>query len=429
VPERIVAGLARVSTEKTAQDISIEAQVQQLRNAGCDRVFAERASAFRQGARRPAWEELQAMVAAGQVSKVIAISQSRLSRQGEDLAFLRICARLGVEVQFLDGTPGDMSDPAGRLMAGVLSSVNEVDSLIKSINTRNGLARRKAAGHYACGRVPYGYLYNGSQVVPHPEHFREARVLWDRLAEMEFNLPGTIRRHGLDWSPRGLGYWIRNPIIRGIVNGEPGKVAAVVSSQEVADALRLMADRRWRGAVGTRAPRLIRPFSGIVICGGCRHALHYYNAYRKRRLKCTNLACQWYGRGLAEWKVRDQVIEAIRAGSSLRSLLAAPVAAAPAEGAQARQQFDQLIALQLQGVGGLEDAIDRLRLDLAAPVAASGPNWDGVAALLNRPGVLESASDEELRALVLEYVDHVVYIGNPDRVKVRLRGSSSGDAE
>jgi len=429
VPARIIAGLARVSTEKAAQDISIEAQVQQLRDAGCDRVFAERASAFRQGARRPAWEELQALVAAGHVSKVIAISQSRLSRQGEDLAFLRICARLGVEVQFLDGTPGDMSDPAGRLMAGVLSSVNEVDSLIKSINTRNGLARRKAAGHYACGRVPYGYLYNGSQVVPHPEHFREARLLWDRLAEMEFNLPGTIRRHGLDWSPRGLGYWIRNPIIRGIVNGEPSRVAAVVSSQEVADALRLMADRRWRGATGTRAPRLIRPFSGMVLCQSCRHVLHYHHTYGKRRLKCTNLACQWYGRGLAEWKVRDQVIAAIRAGSSLRSLLVAPVAVAPAGDVQARQQLDQLIALQLQGVGGLEDAIDRLRLDLAAPVAASGPNWDSVAALLNRPGVLESASDEELRALVLEYVDHVRYVGNPDRVEVRLRGGTGGNAE
>jgi len=127
--------------------------------------------------------------------------------------------------------------------------------------------------------------------------------------------------------------------------------------------------------------------------------------------------------------VRDQVVEAMRAGSSLRSLLAAPVAAAPAEDVQARQQLDQLIALQLQGVGGLDDAIDRLRLDLAAPVAASGPNWDGVAALLNRPGVLEGASDEELRALVLEYVDHVVYIGNPDRVEVRLRGGTGGNAE
>jgi DNA invertase Pin-like site-specific DNA recombinase len=428
VPERIVAGLARVSTEKQQQDISIDAQVQQLRDAGCDRVFAERASGYRQGARRPAWDELQAMVAAGRVRKVVAVSQSRLSRQGEDLAFLRICARLGVEVQFLDGTPGNMGDPAGRLMAGVLSSVNEVDSLIKSINTRNGLARRKAAGFYACGRVPYGYLYNGQQVVPHPEQFQDARLLWDRLAAMEFNLPGTIRRHALDWSARGLGRWIRNPILRGIVNGEAGKVLALISSAELADALRLMDSRRWRGT-GTRAPRVIRPFSGMVICQSCGHALHYHMAYRKPRMKCTNLLCQWYGRGLAEWKVRGQVIAAIREGTSLQPLLTAPAAGPPAKDETARYQLDQLVALQAQGVTGLEDAIDRLRLDLAAPIAPSGPDWSGVAALLARPGVIEGANDEELRALVLECVDHVIYVGDPDRVEVRLRGGTGSDAE
>jgi hypothetical protein len=80
-------------------------------------------------------------------------------------------------------------------------------------------------------------------------------------------------------------------------------------------------------------------------------------------------------------------------------------------------------------VTGLEDAIDRLRLDLAAPIVASGPDWEGVAVLLGRPGVIEGASDEELRALVMECVDHVLYVGNPDRVKVRMRGSTGSDAE
>jgi hypothetical protein len=49
--------------------------------------------------------------------------------------------------------------------------------------------------------------------------------------------------------------------------------------------------------------------------------------------------------------------------------------------------------------------------------------------LLKRPGVLEGADDEELRALVLELVDHVTYLGNPSRVEIRLRGSASGDAK
>ena len=212
------------------------------------------------------------------------------------------------------------------------------------------------------------------------------------------------------------------------MDGEAGKVAVLISSTELADALRLMDSRRWRGK-GTRAPRVIRPFSGMVICQSCGHAMHYHMTYNRPRLKCTNLLCQWYGRGLAEWKVRQQVIDAIREGTSLQPLLTAPEAGAPAEDAQARHQLGQLVALQGQGVTGLEDAIDRLRLDLAAPVASSGPDWEGVAVLLRRPGVLEGAEDDELRALVLECIDHVLYVGNPDRVKVRLRGSTGSDAE
>lgn len=167
----------------------------------------------------------------------------------------------------------------------------------------------------------------------------------------------------------------------------------------------------------------------MVICQSCGHVLHYHMTYNRPRLKCTNLLCQWYGRGLAEWKVRGQVIAAIREGASLRPLLDAPPAAAGAEDARAHHQLDQLVALQAQGVTGLEDAIDRLRLDLAAPIAPSGPDWSGVAALLARPGVIEGANDEELRTLVLECVDCVVYVGDPGRVEVRLRGSTGSDAE
>lgn len=422
----IVAGLARVSTVNADQDVSIEAQIQQLREAGCDRVFAERASAFKAGSRRPAWDELQALVAAGEVAEVVAVSQSRLSRSGEDLGFLRMCHRLGVGVRFLDGTPGDIGDPAGRLMAGVLSAVNEVDSLIKSINTRNGIRRRKAAGHYACGRVPYGYLYDGRGVVPHPEHHQQARELWEQLASMEFNLPGTIRRYQLQWSPRGLGRWMRNPMLRGVVQGQQGATEPLISDQELAAALRLMDARRQ---AGTRAPRVIRPFSGLVRCQGCNHRLHYAVTRGRLKLKCTNLHCRWCGRGLAEWKVRAQVLDALRARAAFASLLPTAELPATAETDQQRQQLHQLLSLQAQGVPGLADAIEALQDQLSAPAAVSQPDWAGFDELIRRPGVLEGATDEELRAVVLELVEEVVYVGDPNRVEVRLRGGTGGDAQ
>lgn len=421
----MIVGYARVSTDDAGQDISIAEQVRQLREAGCDRVIAERRSAHKDSP-RPGWEELLGLVAAGRVSRVVAISLSRLSRRGEDVPFLRMCARKGVEVTLLDGTPAAVADPASKLLTGVLSLVNEIDSDIKSRNIRNGLARRKAQGHYACGRVPFGYAYDGSQVITHPERFGEARQLWDRLEAVEFNLPRAIRAHGLRWSANGLGRWINNPILRGVVNNEAGKVDALISWDEWQRARGLLASR---AKVSARAPRVLRLLSGLVRCGFCNRRMHYVMAYGKPRLKCSNLLCSHYGRGLAEWKVRAQVIEALRGAADQMAVIAA--APAPAEPspvmAEKQQQVAQLEALRAQGVQGLEPTIEALRLELLAPPLPTSADWAGLRDLLLRPGALEGATIEELRAVLHELVAELVYIGDPSRIEVRLRDGASGD--
>lgn len=421
----VIIGYARVSTDKAEQDISIAEQVQQLKAAGCDRVIAERRSAHKDAA-RPGWDELLALVAGGRVRRVVACSLSRLSRRGEDVPFLRMCARLRVEVQLLDGTPADTADPSGKLLTGVLSLVNEIDSDIKAINIRNGLARRKAQGHYACGRVPFGYAYDGSQVVIHPEQFRKARQLWDQLAALEFNMPATIRRHGLQWSPRGLGRWINNPILRGVVNNEAGRVTPLVSWEEWQQARRLLDSRR---TTGTRAPRVLRVFSGIVRCSFCGKALHYAMAAGRPRLKCTNLHCSHYGRGLAEWKVKQQVIEELRnAASAMAIISTAELQVEPSPVDQAKQQqVAQLEALAAQGVPGLGPTIEALKLELLAPAPVASANWGAYREMLARVGVIERATVEELRAVLLELVAEVLYVGDPRRVEVRLRDRPSND--
>lgn len=415
----MIVGYARVSTKTEEQAISVEAQVEQLSAAGCTRVIQERGSAFREGSRRPGWEELQALVASGQVSKVIAVSQSRLSRREDVTAFLRICSRKRVEVQFLDGTPGDISDPAARLMTGVMATINEVDSQIKGINVRNGLMRRKAAGYYACGRVPFGYAYDGQYVVPHPTEFAEAKLLWQRLSASEFNLAQTVRLHGYDWSTRGLRRWIHNPILRGIVSGQAMQVEPLISAQEHADAAALMERRREKGL---RAPRRKRLLSGLVRCQQCQRWLHYAMAAGKPRLKCTNLHCPWYGRGLAEWKIREQAITALEGCHTEMAELAAaaPEPVVTQQQLTLERRLDALLAMQQDGQDGLDGAIRDLRLQLQAPLP-SNPNWAALAAVLARPGVLALASEEELRALLLEFVDEILYIGDPMTVEVRLR--------
>ena len=422
----MIIGYARVSTGSDEQSISVEAQARQLQAAGCDRVIQERRSAYKEGARRPGWEELQALVAAGAITKVVAVSQSRLSRQDDVTSFLRICSRKGVTVQFLDGTPGDVSDPAARLMTGVLATINAVDSDIKSINVRNGLARRRAAGHYACGRVPFGYLYDGQYVVPHPERFEQAKLLWQRLEASEFNLSQTVRQHRYSWSTRGLRRWIHNPMLRGIVRNMAEQVEALITPQQYANAAALMEGRRERGVRASRRRRLL---SGLVRCQQCQRWLHYVMAAGKPRLKCSNILCNWYGRGLAEWKIKQQAIAALEHCHADMGKAAAtvPEQKLTQQQLERRTQLEQLLALQEQGVQGLEQSIVTLERQEQLP-QPSAPNWQALAILFARPGVLDLASEEELRPLFLEFIDEIVYVGDPNTVEVRLRQGFGSNA-
>ena len=421
-----MVGHARVSTKGADQDTSIDQQVIDLKALGCDVIIVERASAYK-GQPRPEWERLLGLVASGQVRRLYVASQSRLSRRGEDVQLFRMCARLRVDVVLLDGTPVDMEDPSSKLITGVVSLCNEIDSDIKSRRTKAGLAGRRAQGHYACGRVPYGYRYDGSQVQPDPETFPLARQLWDTLAAMEFNCSGARRLHRLDWSQRGLNRWLDNPILRGVVRGEPGKVEALISWEEWQRARQQQESRR---VYQTRAPSKMRVFSSLIQCVGCGRRMHYTMAYGKARIKCTGAQCQFWGRGLAEWKIQEQVIDALRTAACRMGQIAAATVQTtePPERIAKRAQLDQLEQLQQQGVPGLEGSIEALRMDLLAPPPApQSADWAGFRDVLLRPGTLEGATVAELRAVVLELVAEITYTGNPNRVEIRLRDCPGDD--
>ena len=159
----LIVGYARVSTTATTQDISIEGQVKQLKAAGC--VISERASAYKGG--RTGWDELWALVAGGAVKEVLVIDQSRMSRSGDDLEFLNACAQQGVTVRALSGGIIESETYQGFVMSGFQSLMNQADSKLKSVKVREGIKRRRESGHYASGRVPFGYAYVDGRVVPH----------------------------------------------------------------------------------------------------------------------------------------------------------------------------------------------------------------------------------------------------------------------
>ena len=175
-------GYCRVSTDKEAQDTSVDAQVEALTRAGCVKVFKERQSAYA-NRKRKAWETCKDLIRSGKVTHFMICSLARGSRLQENADISRLCKSCGVEFVVLDGTNADVSTPEGLLMVGILDTVNRVDSAIKGIAVKRGLAARRRAGATGHGKTPFGYRYNGKQPEPDPKQWKQAQQLWTWLKE------------------------------------------------------------------------------------------------------------------------------------------------------------------------------------------------------------------------------------------------------
>ena len=412
-------GYCRVSTQKAEQDISIEGQQQQLLAAGCDEVIVERASAFK--GQRKGWTHLWALVAAGKVSEVLVVDQSRLSRSGDDLEFLQACAMKRVVVRALTGGVIETESVGGFIQAGVMSVMNQAYSKLNSAKVKDGLARRRAAGHYAVGYCPFGYRYSDGVVEPDPEQWGPARERWERLVAMEMNLMGYCRKYG-DVSRSGLTNWIRNPMLRGIVPHQRGGVKPLISPEEWQQAQVLLKHRATTRTSSTRRQHLL---SGLVVCDSCGRSLwNQTTAYGRLRLKCHYAPCQWFGRGIAVEVVRAQLIQALRDNASrladeARLASNATGLEMTVEQSAVTAKIAQLEALQDSGVPDLGRSLEALRAELVAlQMPVSGPDWSGLAELIEAPGVLDRFSDAQLRPLLLEYITKIRYVGNPREVEV-----------
>lgn len=409
-------GYARVSTNRSEQDLSIEGQERELLAARCDRVIVERASAYR--GKRPGWDELWALVGSGQVTEVLVVDQSRLSRSGDDLDFLNACALKGVVVRALTGGVIEAESYSGFVTAGVMSVMNQAQSKLIGAKVRDGIARRRAAGAYGSGKVPFGYAVVDGRVVPHPRDFEAARVMWLQLLEHEMNVSGWIKTTGMPWSPRGVRRWIQNPMLRGAVRGEWGKVEPVITWAEWQQAQVML---KVRSTIRGQAAHRVHLFTGLVACEACNKNLHTVKDRSIWRLKCLNRVCPWYGRGIRQEVVRHQVIAALVGRHEQLARLAG--ADESIETPEQRQLRAELVSLeQLIHLPGVQELIDRQRAQLALlSQQQKPPDVQELSELFSDPSALQVATDEELRAVVLEMVRSIVWLGGHESLRVTLR--------
>lgn len=142
----MIIGYARTSTLE--QEAGFDAQVRDLKAAGCERLFAEKISSVAQRA------QLEAAIDFAREGDTLVVTKlDRLARSMLDL--MNIKARLdakGIELRIL-AMSLDTSTPTGKLMMNVLGSVAQFEREMMLERQKEGIAKAKAEGKYK-GRAP-----------------------------------------------------------------------------------------------------------------------------------------------------------------------------------------------------------------------------------------------------------------------------------
>jgi len=136
----MLVGYARVSTLEQ----SLDAQLADLKAAGCERVFAEKVSGAR-ASDRQALQKLMRQVTHGDV--VIVTRLDRLARSTRDLLnILEGFHREGVGFRSLREISIDTTTPQGRLVISVLASIGEFERELIAARMTEGRKRAVASG-------------------------------------------------------------------------------------------------------------------------------------------------------------------------------------------------------------------------------------------------------------------------------------------
>jgi DNA invertase Pin-like site-specific DNA recombinase len=155
-------GYGRVSTDGQ----SLDAQLDELKAAGCQRVFKEKMS----GARSDRRELTKLIAKLGKGDTLIVSRLDRLARSSRDL--LNILHEIGVKgasFRSLGDPWADTSTPHGRLMLTVLGGLAEFERSLIRTRTGEGRARAMRVG-VKFGRKPKLTVHQRCEAI----HRREA---------------------------------------------------------------------------------------------------------------------------------------------------------------------------------------------------------------------------------------------------------------
>ena len=142
----MLIGYARTSTIEQVN--GLDAQIDQLKSLGCEKIFSEQVSSV---SKRP--ELMKSVDFCREGDIFVATKLDRLARSVQDLwKLVDTLDRKAVHLKILD-IGIDTSAPTGRLILTVLGGISQFEREIMLERQREGIARAKAAGKYK-GRKP-----------------------------------------------------------------------------------------------------------------------------------------------------------------------------------------------------------------------------------------------------------------------------------
>ncbi len=302
---------ARVSSEQQAEkDLSIPAQLKALKDHAIKKgwevvsEFVDAAESART-ANRPAFQKMiaQAKQKPLPFDGILVWKLSRFARNREDsIMYKALLRRKGVQVISMNEQIDE--SPSGRLLEGMIETMDEFYSANLGQDTRRGMKENAQRGFLNGAPMPYGYnaIYkdvNGVKKRAMELNENEAptvRQIFSLFTQGQgakniaqyLNERGIYTRHGRPWSKNGILYILKNETYTGILvwNRQNESTGAIVPNPK-ADQIRVpehhaaLIDQasfdKIQGQIAQRSPKQTHPqivasnhvLSGLVFCAQC----------------------------------------------------------------------------------------------------------------------------------------------------------------
>ena len=297
---------ARVSSDRQDVDLSVAAQMRALRDYArkngylVAREYVDEAESGRI-ADRPEFRKM--IDAASKIDapfrEILVWKFSRFTRKREHaVAFKSMLRRKGVRVVSITEQADDT--PTGKLLEGIIESVDEFYSENLAQEVTRGMREAASRGFWVASRTPYGYnrvmVQDGAKKRPTLEPDPDASQIVKRIFDMAeagtgmlkvaqaLNDEGIPSPAGKLWSKNGIHFILRNEVYTGaLVWGTKGKgkdepVRVEKAFPSIVSKTRF---RRVNRLMRSRAPKVAHPrrvgstylLSGLVKCKACNRAL------------------------------------------------------------------------------------------------------------------------------------------------------------